>query len=108
MLANKVSIKAAHISTTDADNDWTLSIQTEDYTITQAKFPNLSNYVVLVDGEAIVGHDTLARIFSMSPYNFYECVLWKVGDVLTVDSIVVKNSLLDNDVVHHIGVVPRL
>ena len=82
--------------------------QTEDYTITQAKFPNLSNYVVLVDGEAIVGHDTVSRIFSMSPYNFYECVLWKVGDALTVDSIVVKNSLLDNDVVHHIGVVPRL
>lgn len=104
---DKIRLKSTHINTTCSDNDWTLSIQKEDFVIIQASFPSLSHYTVLIDGEPILGMDTISRLFSMSPYNYYECELHWVGDSLLVDAIVVRNSLLDGDVVHCVSVVGR-
>lgn len=103
----KLSIKSSYITTSGANNDWCLEIQNEQMEKIVAVFPNLNDYVILIDGEPIIGNDTVSRVFSMSAYNIYECVLWKTPHNLIVDSIVVKNSLLDGEVVHHISVVRK-
>ena len=108
MPGTKVSIQSSHIFVTDAENDWTLEIQDENHRLVKARFPSFNSYAVLIDGEPSVDSGTIRQVFSLSPYNNYDCVLWNARDGhLIVDSIVVRNSLLDGDVVHHISVIPR-
>jgi hypothetical protein len=97
------TVKSSNISLSRVGDIWSLNIHTEDYTTIQARFPDLNCYPVLVDGDVGVDADTIARIFRMSPYNYYDCELHRMGDTVIVNTVVVRNSLLDGEVLHRIS-----
>lgn len=80
-----------------------ITIRREDGTCIQALFPDLNRYSVIVDGEPIFDANAVSRMLAMSPYNHYECLLHTNGDTTIVDTIVIRNSLLDDDVLHRIN-----
>ena len=100
---NSFTVKSPNISLSRDGDIWSLNIHTEDYTTIQARFPDLNFCTVLLDGEAGTDTDTIARIFRMSPYNYYDCELHRMGDTVVVNTVVVRNSLLDGEVLHRIS-----
>lgn len=103
----KVCIHSDHIMMSGANNDWTLEIQDEQRNMVIATFPNLCESIILLDGEPVLSCDTVERVFTLSPYNYYDCALWRMGTELIVDTITVKNRLIDDDVVHQISIVRK-
>lgn len=100
---NVFIVKSPNVSLSRDINDWVLDIHTEDYSNIRARFPDLNCYPVILDGDAGTDTDTISRIFRMSSYNYYECVLHRIGDTNIVDTIVVRNSLLDGEILHRIS-----
>ena len=113
---DRLRIQSVSITTNGADNEWVVSIQDENWSKLMASFPRLDQYVILLDGEPVDSFSTVSRVFSMSPYNHFDCFLvrenvgcdrehpqWR----WTVETIVVTNSLLGGVVVHRIDTVKR-
>jgi hypothetical protein len=100
---NCFTVKSSNITLSCDGDIWSLNIHTEDYTTIQARFPDLNCYPVLVDGDVGTDAHTLSRIFTMSPYNYYDCELHRMGDTIVVGSVVVRNRLLDGEVLHRIS-----
>ena len=100
---NSFTVNSPNVDISCDGGVWFLKIHNEDYTSIRAKFPDLNFYPVLVDGEAGIDTKSLSRIFRMSPYNYYECELHCIGDTVIVDNVVVKNSLLDGEILHRIS-----
>ena len=82
---------------------WMLDIQNEDGNHIEALLPDLTRYPVIIDDEPYGDTNALSRVFNMSPYNHYECLLHCNGVTTIADTVVVRNSLLDDEVLHRIS-----
>jgi len=80
-----------------------ITIRCEDGTSIQALFPDLNRYSVIVDDEPIFDSNAISRMLTMSPYNHYECLLRSNGETIIVNTIVIRNSLLGDEVLHRIN-----